>query len=84
MMQWSNLNKCGLCFNVLISLPLVHTLLPSALQRLDSRGIEALILILEEVLNYNLIIGPIVLPSRVLLFYFRFHVGNGKSQMMPN
>ena len=42
------------------------------LQRLDSCGIEALILILEKVLNcrYDFIIGPIQLPSQVF-----FHVG---------
>ena len=50
--------------------PAVHTLLPSVLQRLDSSGIEALILILEKVLNcrYDLIIGPI-LRSHVLGFF---------------
>ena len=37
MMQWSNLTKCGLYFNLVF--PAVHTLLPSVLQRLDSRGI---------------------------------------------
>ena len=37
---------------------------------LDSCGIKALILFLEKVLNcrYDLIIGPILLPSQVLLF----------------
>ena len=45
MMQWSNLTDCGLIFNIVS--PEVHTL-PSVLQRLDSGGIEALILILEK------------------------------------
>ena len=50
--------------------PAVHTLLPSVLQRLDSRGIEALILILKKALNcrYDHLIDPILLPSQVLLF----------------
>ena len=84
MIQWSNLTKCGLFFNIVS--PAVHALLPSVLQRLDSRGIEALILILEEekqILNcrYDLIIGPILLPSQVF-----FHVawGTEDSQMVPN
>ena len=57
MMQWSNLTKCGLFFNIVF--PAVYTLLPLVLQRLDSCGIEALILILEKVLNcrYDVIIG---------------------------
>ena len=48
-------------------IPAVHTLLPSVLLRLDSLGIEALILILEKVLicRYDLFIGPILLPSHV-------------------
>ena len=74
MMQWSNLTKCGLFFNI-VSLA-VHTLLPSVLQRLDSRGTEALIPSLEKVINcryLDLIIGPILL------------VGEQKiSQMVPN
>ena len=47
--------------------PAVHTHLPLVLQRLDSRGIDALILVLEKVLNcrYDLINGPILLPSQV-------------------
>ena len=60
MMQWSNLTKCGLFFNIVS--PAVHTLLPSVLQRLDSLGIEALILILKKsskFCKYNLIIGLI-------------------------
>ena len=79
-MQWSNLTKCGLFFNIVS--PTVYTLLSSVLQRLDSRGIEALILILEKVPNYryDLIIGPRLLPSQVFL-----HVGEQKnSQMVPN
>ena len=61
-----------------------HTLIchASVLQRLDSRGIEALILILEKVLNcrYDLIIGPILLPSQVFLSCR----GTENSQMVPN
>ena len=73
MMQWSNLTKCGLCLHLVF--PAVHTLLPSVLQHLHSRGVEALILILEKVLNcrYDLIIGPILLPSNMF-----FHVGEQK------
>ena len=79
-MQRFNLTKCGLFFNIFS--PAVRTLLPSLLQRLHSRGIEALTLIPEKVLNcrYYLIIGPILLPSQVF-----FHVGGTEnSQMMPN
>ena len=46
LMQRSILTKCGLSFNIVY--PAVHTLLPSVLKRLDSRGIGALILILEK------------------------------------
>ena len=75
MMQWLNMTKCGLFIN--IASPEVHTLLPLLLQRLDSRGIEALILILEKVLNcrYDLIISPILLHSQCW--------GTEKSQMVP-
>ena len=38
MMQWSNLTKCGLFFNMVS--PAAHTLLPLVLLHLDSRGIE--------------------------------------------
>ena len=74
-MQWSNLTKCGLYIYTNIVSPAAHTLLPLVLQCLDSRGIEALIIILEKVLicRYDLIIGPILLPSQVL-----FHVGEQK------
>ena len=48
-MQWLNLTKWGLFFNIVS--PAVHTLLPAVLQRLDSHGIEALILILKKVVN---------------------------------
>ena len=73
MMQWLNLTTCGLFFNI-VSLA-VHILLPSVFTALDSCGIEAFILILEKVLNcsYDLIIGPILLPSLVF-----FHVGKHK------
>ena len=52
--------------------PVVHTLLPSVLQRVDYHGVEALILILKKVLNYryDLITSPILLSSQVF-----FHVG---------
>ena len=77
MMQWLNLTKCGLVFQHVVS-PAVHTctLLPSVLRHLDSHEIEALILILEKVINcrYDLIIGPILLPSQVGFF----HVGGQK------
>ena len=74
MMQWSNLTKCGLFFNIFF--PAVHTLLPLVLQHLDSCGIEVLIMILGKVLNcrYDLIIGLTLLPSRVF-----FHVGEQKT-----
>ena len=73
MMQWSNLTKCGLFFNIVS--PVVHTLLPSVLQCLDSCDRGALILILEKrkekKLNcrYDLIIVLILLPSQVFFFY---------------
>ena len=55
------------------------------LQRLDSHGIEVLILILEKVVNYryHLIIGPIQLPSSKPIV---FHVWEQtiNSQMVPN
>ena len=49
MMQWSNFTKFSLSFN--IDSPGIHTLLPSVmsvLQCLDSRGMEAVILLLEK------------------------------------
>ena len=46
MMQWSNFTKCCLFFNIVS--PAVHTLLLVVMQRLDSHGIEALILILGK------------------------------------
>ena len=63
--------------------PAVHTLLPSVLQRLDSRGIlDDLILIFEKVLNCrcDLISGPILIPSQV--FFFSCW-GTENSQMVP-
>ena len=67
--------KCGLFFNIVS--PVVHALLPSLLQCLDSLGIEALILILKKVPKLQIwphyIIGPILLPSKVF-----FHVGEQK------
>ena len=61
----------------------VHTLLPSVLQGLVSRGIEALIRILEKVLNcrHELIIGPILLPSQVC---FCPCWGTENSHVVPN
>ena len=61
----------------------VHRLLPTVLQRLDSHGREALILIWEKVLScrYDLITGQILLPSQV--FFFSFW-GTENSLMMPN
>ena len=51
-MQWSNLTKKLMWFIFQHSLTCgPHSLLPSVLQRLNSRGIESLILILEKVLN---------------------------------
>ena len=80
MMQWLNLTKCGLFFY--IASPAVHTLLPSVLQCLDSGGIEALILILEKVLNcrYDFIICLILLLSQVFFLCW----GTKNSQMVPN
>ena len=79
MMQWLNLTKCGLFFTIVS--PAVHTLL-SVLQRLDSCGIKALILIIEKVLNcrYDLIISLILLPSQVFFSCW----GTENSQMVPN
>ena len=37
-MQWSNLTKCGLFFNIVS--PAVHTLLPLVLELLDFRGVD--------------------------------------------
>ena len=80
MMQWSNLAKCGLFFNIVS--PVVHTLLPLVLQHLDSCGIEALILILKTVINsiYDLIIGRILLSSHIFFSCWRTE----NSQMVPN
>ena len=83
MMNWSNLTICGLFFNIVS--PAVHTVLPSVLQRLDLCGIEALILILEKVnCKYDLIIGPILLPSQVFWLLFFSFWGTENSQMVPN
>ena len=80
-MQWSNLTQCGLCFSIVSRA--VHTLLPLVLQRLDSCGIQALILILEKVLNcrYDLIIGPIQLPNQVGFFFSCW--GRENNQSVP-
>ena len=82
MMQWSNLTKCGLFFNIVSSA--VHTLLPSVLQHWDSRGYRSSqsILIPEKVLNCSYdIIGPILLPNQV--FFFSCW-GTENSQMVPS
>ena len=78
-MQWSNLTKCGLFVNI-VSLA-IHTLLPSVLQRSDSRGIKVLILSLEKVLNCRMIwphhrSDTVIAFSQVLLFV---HVGGQKT-----
>ena len=62
-----------------------HTgLLPLVLQHLNSHGIEALIRILEKVLNcrymYDLIISPILLPSQLFVHVWE----QKKSQLVPN
>ena len=84
MMQWLNLpiHVCSLFFNI-VSLACGHTLLPLVFEHLDSCGIEALILILEKVLNcrYDLIVGPILLPCQV--FFFSFW-GTENRQIVPN
>ena len=67
-MQCSNLTKCGLFFQ---QSPLRSThFFDWCCSASISLGIEALILILEKVLNcrYDLIIGLILLPSHVLFF----------------
>ena len=68
MMQYSNFRKCGLFFNIVSTA--VHTLLPSLLQHLDSHSIEALVLILEKVLNcrYDPIISLICFPAKCCFF----------------
>ena len=82
---WPNM---VLFFNI-VSLA-VHTLLPSAWQRLDSRGVQDLILILKKVVNcrymYDLIIGPKLLPSQILsvLCFFGSCWGTENSQMVTN
>ena len=61
--------------------PAVHTLLPSVLQ--NSCGVEALILILKKSPHlqiYDLIIGPILLPSHKLFSCW----GTESSQVVPN
>ena len=81
MMQWSNLTKCDLFVNIVSHA--VHTLLLSVLQRLDSRGIEALILILEKrssTADYDLIIGRIYCFSAKCFSCW----GTENSQMVPS
>ena len=83
MMQWSNLTKCGL-FSTYTRIvpPAVHTLLPSVLQSLDSRGIEALILILEKssIAYYDLSSVRYCFPVK----WGFFVLGTENSQMVPN
>ena len=73
--------KSCLFFNIVS--PAVHTLLPSVLQRLNSSGIEAPILILTKnssTAEYDPIIHLILLPSQV-----PFYVGEQNiSQMVQN
>ena len=83
MLQWSNLTKCGLFFNVHVVSPAVHTLLTFILQRLigfpwyrnshpdPQKNIS-------NADNYDLIMDPILLPSQVYFFMM------GNSQMVPN
>ena len=78
MMQWSNLTKCGLFFNIVS--PAVHTLLPSVLEHLDSCGIEALILILEKTSTADMTSSSVqyCFPAK-----FFFILGN-KNSLVPN
>ena len=80
----STLTTCGLFFNIVS--PANYKLLPSVLQRLDSRGIEGLILILEKVFNcrYDLIIGPILPPNQACVFLGGSCWITYSSQMVPN
>ena len=78
MMSWSNITRCGLYFNIVS----VHTHLPSVLQRLDSGGIEALILILEK----NSSTADMTSSSNRYCFPARCCScwGTENSQMVPN
>ena len=80
MKQWLNLSKCSLLFNIVS--PVINALLPSVLQRFDSHGIEALILILEKVLNCwcDLLSVWYCFPAKCF-FSCR---GTENSQMVPN
>ena len=74
-LQWSNLTKCGLFFNIVS--PAVHTFFLSVLQRLDSCSVEALILNLENVIFIHwsdTTSQPIVFPCW----------GTENMQMVPN
>ena len=75
MMQWSIWLNAVHVSNIVS--PVVHTLLPSVLQDLDSCVIQALILILEKVLNcrYDLIISPNTASQPRL---FSLHFGDHK------
>ena len=79
MMQWSHLTKCGLFFNI-VSL-VIHTLLPLMLQQLDSCGIEALIMILEKVLNCRWLHHQSNTASQPCIFSCWW---TENSQMVPN
>ena len=74
-MQWSNLTKCGFIFQQ--SLPCGPYTSPIHAIGVAAFGspwyMEALILILKKVLNcrYDLIIGPMLLPSQVCFFVMR-------------
>lgn len=79
-MQWLKLTKCVLFFNIVSSA--VHTLLPLALQHLDSHGTEVCFLTLKKMssIRYYFIITPIPLHSQVFLSC----CGTENSQMVPN
>ena len=68
MMQWSNLTKCGLFFNIID--PFCPHTSSIGVAALEFPRYKALILILKKVLNcrYDLISGPILLPSVVFSF----------------
>ena len=63
MMQWSNLTKLVLSFNIVI--PMIHTLRPLMLLSLVSLTVEDPDLALKNVLisRYDVIISPKLLPS---------------------
>ena len=69
MTQWSNLTKCGLFFNIVSPVVYIYTtFFDRCCSAWIPHGIEALILILGNVLEYRceIIIGLILLPGKVL------------------